>query len=302
MATIDLSVLPAPNVIEQLNFEVLFAERKAALIAAIPAEQRATLARTLELESEPLVKLLQENCYRELMLRQRVNEAARASMVAFATGADLDQLAANYGVTRLVLFPGNKQAIPPIPAIYESDSALRVRLPGAFEALSVAGPVGSYQHHALSADGRVADVSVTSPAPAHVTVTVLSREGDGTAPVDLIKKVNTALNDEDVRPVADRVTVLSADIVHYDIEAVIYCYPAPEYEPITDAAQAQLKRYTTQQHRLGRDIVLSAIYAALHVPGVQRVEIKKPAADMILDKTQASYCTHINVTLGGTDE
>lgn len=302
MPTIDLSQLPAPDVIESLDVEAIFAERKAALIAAMPEDLREAIARTLELESDPLTKLLQENAYRELLLRQRVNEAALASMVAFATGADLDQLAANNNVKRLVLSPGDDNAIPPIPPVYESDSDFRVRIPGAFEGLSVAGPVGSYEYHARSADGRIADASVISPAPAYVTVTILSREGDGTAPADLVEKVTTALNDEDVRPVADRVTVQSAKIVNYDIDAVIYCYPSPEYEPITAAAEAQLKRYVTEQHRLGRDIVLSAIYAALHVQGVQRVEIKKPVADIKLDKTQASYCSNISVALGGSDE
>ncbi|HEM8291000.1 TPA: baseplate assembly protein [Providencia stuartii] len=303
MATsIDLSLLPAPDVVELLDFEVLFSERKAALIGAMPAEQREAIARTLELESEPLTKLLQENCYRELILRQRVNEAARASMVAFATGADLDQLAANNNVKRLILSEGDENAIPPIAPVYESDSNLRMRIPAAFEALSVAGPIGSYEYHARSADGRVSDASVISPLPAHVTVTVLSREGNGSAPADLIEKVDIALNDEDVRPVADRVTVQSATIVNYEIDAVIYCYPSPEYEPIMAAAEEQVKRYATQQHRLGRDIVLSAIYAALHVQGVQRVELKKPVADIKLDKTQASFCTQINVALGGSDE
>lgn len=302
MPTIDLSQLPPPDVVESLEFELIFTERKSALIAAMPEEQREAIVRTLALESEPLTKLLQENSYRELILRQRINEAARASMVGFAVSTDLDQLAANNNVKRLILSAGDPNAVPPIPPVYESDADLRVRIPSAFEGLSVAGPVGSYEHHARSADGRVADASVISPAPAYVTVTVLSRDGNGSAPADLIEKVNTALNDEDVRPVADRVTVQSATIVNYEIDVVIYCYPSPEYEPITAAAEAQLKRYTTQQHRLGRDIVLSAIYAALHVQGVQRVEIKKPVADIKLDKTQASYCTNISVALGGSDE
>ncbi|MEY0320128.1 baseplate assembly protein [Providencia stuartii] len=302
MPTIDLSQLPPPDVVESLEFELIFTDRKNALIAAVPEEQRAAIARTLALESEPLTKLLQENSYRELILRQRINEAARASMVGFAVGSDLDQLAANNNVKRLMLSAGDPHAVPPIPPVYESDADLRVRIPSAFEGLSVAGPVGSYEYHARSADGRVADASVISPKPAYVTITVLSREGNGTAPADLIEKVDIALNDEDVRPVADRVTVQSATIVNYEIDAVLYCYPSPEYEPITAAAEAQLKRYTTQQHRLGRDIVLSAIYAALHVQGVQRVEIKKPVADIKLDKTQASYCTNINVSLGGSDE
>ncbi|MEX9781100.1 baseplate J/gp47 family protein [Providencia manganoxydans] len=302
MPTIDLSQLPPPDVVETLDYELLLQSYKTALIEATPENIREVVIQTLTLESEPLTKLMQVAAYRELFLRQRVNEAALSSMVAFANGADLDQLAANNNVKRLILSPGNENAIPPIPPVYESDSDFRIRIPGAFEGLSVAGPVGSYEYHARSADGRVADASVISPAPAYVTVTVLSREGNGTAPEDLVEKVTTALNDEDVRPVADRVTVQSAKIVNYEIDAVIYCYPSPEYEPITAAAETQLKHYVTEQHRLGRDIVLSAIYAALHVQGVQRVEIKKPAGDIKLDKTQASYCTNINVSLGGSDE
>ncbi len=92
MPTIDLSQLPAPALVEVLDYESLLAERKATLISLYPEEQREAIARTLSLESEPLVKLLQENAYREVILRQRVNDAARAVMVAFATGSDLDQL------------------------------------------------------------------------------------------------------------------------------------------------------------------------------------------------------------------
>ncbi|BET96441.1 baseplate assembly protein [Xenorhabdus taiwanensis] len=302
MPTIDLSQLPPPNVVEALDFETLFAERKAALIALYPPAQRDAIARTLALESEPITKLLQENAYRELLLRQRINEAARAAMVAYARGSDLDQLGANNNVSRLTLQPADTNAVPPVPAVRESDNDYRVRIPQAFEGLSVAGPVGAYEYHARSADGRVADASVISPAPAYVTVSILSREGNGAASEALVATVSRALNDEDVRPVADRLTVQSAKIVDYEIDAVLYCYPTPEYEPILQDARARLARYTAEQHRIGRDIVRSAIYAALHVPGVQRVDLKKPNQDMVLDKTQASFCTRATVTIGGSDE
>ena len=65
--------------------------------------------------------------------------------------------------------------------VYKSLDALRLRVPAAFEGLSVAGPTAAYEFHARSADGRVADASATSPSPAEVVLTVLSREGDGTA-------------------------------------------------------------------------------------------------------------------------
>lgn len=152
----------------------------------------------------------------------------------------------------------------------------RLRIQQAFEGLSVAGSVGAYQYHGRSADGRVADISVTSPSPACVTISVLSRENNGVASEDLLAVVRNALNGEDVRPVADRVTVQSAAIVEYQINATLYLYPGPESEPIRAAAVKKLEAYITAQHRLGRDIRLSAIYAALHVEGVQRVELAAP--------------------------
>ncbi|MCQ4106494.1 baseplate assembly protein [Erwinia persicina] len=302
MATIDLSQLPAPDVVEALDYETLLAERKATLISLYPADQQAAIARTLTLESEPIVKLLQENAYREIILRQRVNEAARANMVAFATGGDLDQLGVNNGVLRLTITPADDAAIPPVAAVMESDDDFRLRVAGAFEGLSVAGPTGAYEYHAKSADGRVADASAISPSPAVVTVTVLSREENGTAPADLLAVVDAALNDENVRPVADRVTVQSAAIVNYRVDATLFIYPGPEAEPIRAAAEARLAAFVSAQRRLGRDIRQSALYAALHVEGVQRVQLNAPAQDVVLDKTQAGYCTGYTITFGGSDE
>ncbi|MER3383220.1 baseplate assembly protein [Pectobacterium aroidearum] len=302
MAMIDLSQLPAPVVVEELDYEAIYTERKAMLLSLYPEDQRAAVARTLTLESDPLVKLLQENAYRELLWRQRVNEAARAVMVAFAQGDDLDQLGANFSVSRLVITPADDSTLPPTPALMESDSDFRLRIQQSFEGLSVAGSVGAYQYHGRSADGRVADVSVISPSPASVTVSVLSREGDGSASPELVAIVTAALNGEDVRPVADRVTVQSAAIVPYEIDATLYLYPGPEKEPVRAAAEQKLKTYISAQHRLGRDIRRSAIYAALHVEGVQRVELTTPAADIVLTDAQASYCSGYRLGVGGADE
>ncbi|MEI7336866.1 baseplate assembly protein [Pectobacterium carotovorum] len=302
MAMIDLSQLPAPAVVEELDYKAIYTERKAMLLSLYPEDQRAAVARTLALESDPLVKLLQENAYRELIWRQRVNEAARAVMVAYAQGDDLDQLGANFSVARLVITPADDSTLPPTPALMESDSDFRLRIQQSFEGLSVAGSVGAYQYHGRSADGRVADVSVISPSPASVTVSVLSREGDGSASPELVAIVATALNGEDVRPVADRVTVQSAAIVPYEIDATLYLYRSPEAEPVRAAAEQRLKAYISAQHRLGRDIRRSAIYAALHVEGVQRVELTTPAADIVLTAAQASYCSGYRLGVGGADE
>ncbi|NRK12171.1 baseplate assembly protein [Salmonella enterica subsp. enterica serovar Typhi] len=282
MAVIDLSRLPAPQIVDVPDFETLLAERKAAFVALYPVDEQDAVRRTLALESEPVTKLLQESTYREILLRQRINEAAQAVMVAYSMGNDLEQLAANCNVKRLTVVPADNDAVPPVAAVMEDDEALRQRIPAAFEGLSVAGPTGAYEFHARSADGRVADASATSPAPAEVVLTVLSREGDGTAEKDLLDVVEKALNSENVRPVADRLR--------------------PEAEPVMAAAKASLQKYIASQTRLGRDIRRSAIFAALHVEGVQRVELASPLADMVLNKTQAASCTQWSVTNGGTDE
>ncbi len=300
--TIDLSQLPPPVVVEPLDFETLFAQRKAAFIAMYPEDEQEEIARTLELESEPITMLLEENCYRDLLLRQRVNEAARAVMLAYSTDSDLDNLAVNFNVERLTIQEEDDSVTPPIEAVMESDPDLRTRTQQAFEGLSVAGPTAAYEFWGRSADGRVADISAVSPTPACVTISVLSREGDGTASDDLLSVVAAALNDEEVRPVADRVTVQSAEIVPYQIDATLYIYPGPEAEPVRQASEQQLQAYIAAQNRLGRDIRLSAIYAALHVEGVQRVELAQPVADIVLSDYQASHCTEYTITVGGYDE
>lgn len=293
---IDLSQLPAPEVVEPLDFEGIYQDLLATFRALMGDGWTAPL------ESDPVVKLLELCAYREVQLRARINDAARSVLLAYAVGADLEQLAANVNVSRLLVSPGDPEASPPVDPVYENDVSLRARVQRAFEGLSVAGPRAAYVFHALSADGRVADASAESPAPAEVVVTVLSREGDGSASADLLDTVSAALSSEEVRPVADRLTVQGAQIVPYEVTATLWLYPGPEVEPILAAALAQLETYVGTQRRLGRDIRRSALFAALHVEGVQRVELLQPSADVVLTSSQAAHCTAIDVSAGGFDE
>lgn len=296
MSLIDLSQLPAPQVVETLDYEALYEELLSDFRSAMGELWSAAL------ESDPVLKLLELAAYREMLLRARINDAARAVMLGYATHGDLDQLAAGYNVQRLVIQPADPTASPPKEAVLESDDSLRNRTQLAFDQLSVAGPRNAYVAFALGADGRIADVSAISPAPCEALVSVLSSEGDGTASAQVLDAVRQALSDEDVRPVGDRVTVQSAAIVAYDVDAVLYIYPGPEAELIQQAAEASLKSYIATQRRIGRDIRRSALFAALHVEGVQRVELARPAADVLLDATQAAYCTGYQIRVGGSDE
>ena len=247
MPTIDLSQLPQPAIIESLDYEVILAQTKTFMISVFPEAMRDEVAAALELESEPLNIIAQAMAWRELLLRQRINDGAAGCMLSHSSGSDLDNLGANMNVQRLVI----TEATETTPAVMESDAAFRMRIQSAFEGMSVAGPSGSYEYFARSASGKVADARATSPAPAEVVVALLSADGDGTANEALINEVKAVLNDETVRPVADRLTVKSAEIISYKIDATLYFYPGPESEPILQAARAQLEAWLAEQRRIG---------------------------------------------------
>ena len=297
-ATIDLSLLPAPQIVEQIDYEQILAERKAYMVSLWPIEQQPAIAARLALESEPLTKLLQENAYRETLWRQRVNEAAVANMLSLATDHDLDNLAANFNVQRLVIQEGNSTATPPVPRVMESNDSLRERAKMAWEGLSTAGPRNSYIIHARAADGRVGDATAESPSPAVVVVTVQALLGDGSADPALLATVLAYLSDDDRRPVADRLTVQTAQVIRYPINATLYLATSgPEAEPILAAAHRRLLAYVQQRRRLGMEVSESAIHAALHVEGVRRV-VLDGWQDIRATPYEAPFCTGVALSVG----
>jgi phage-related baseplate assembly protein len=157
---IDLSKLPPPQVVEEISTEIIFEEMLSSLQLLDP-EFNALL------ESDPAYQLLLVCAYREANLRQQMNDKLKATMLAFATGADLDQRAASL-------------AVPVVRLDGESDDAFRARAALAPEGYSTAGPIGAYKFHALSAHGDIKDVTAWNPdIGGRVNVAVLSKHGNG---------------------------------------------------------------------------------------------------------------------------
>lgn len=293
---VNLSQLPAPNVVETLSFETILAEILADFYERMTETGQPF---TALLESDPAYKLAECAAYRELLVRQRINESAKAVMLAYATGADLDQLGANVNVERLTITPADNTTVPPTPAVMEADDDFRARIQLSPEAYTTAGSEGSYIFHALGADADVKDVQAVSPTPGVVTVYVLSRSGDGTAPQSLLDKVNDTLSAETVRPMTDQVGVQAASIIDYQITAELVMYPGPDSSVVLQAAIDAVTTYAESVRRIGYDVTLSGIYAALHQPGVQSVTLSSPAAALVIGDGQASHVTAITVTVAG---
>lgn len=291
---IDLSQVPPPDVIEEIDIDALVAAAWAEAVAGQP--QLAGLA-----ESDPARKWLRTVAIREGLCRARVNDGARACMLASATGADLDGLAALFGIVRQVVTPGDPDANPPVEPVMESDKRLRRRaqlFPGS---ISTAGPESSYRFHALAADPRVKDVAVSSPAPGRVVVTVLSEiiepGDDGSADAAMLQAVDRALSAETVRPMGDQLSVQSATIVDYEIEAELELGSGPDAALALGAAEASARAAALELHALGRGAPRSALIAALHVPGVLKADLKKPARDVAAAADSAARASSVKVSI-----
>jgi phage-related baseplate assembly protein len=292
---IDLATLPAPAVVEALDFEAIYAAKLARFQALYPQF-------TAAFDSDPVVKLLQLAAYDELTLRARINDAARAVLLPYATGPDLDNLAALFSVQRLLITPADPTASPPVDAVYEGDDALRARVQMAPDGFTVAGSAASYRFHALSASGKVADAGIDSPTPGVVRVSVLSREGDGTPGADLLAQVQAALSADDVRPLTDLVSVQAANFIPATVAGTLYRVPGPEGDVGVTAAQNALAAYVASRFRLGADLPRSGLFAALHQPGIVRVVLDQPASDLTADITQAIRVTASNLAVVVSNE
>lgn len=275
---VDLSRLPAPQVVETLSYDTIKADMLA-LFQQFMAD--AGLAFDALVESDPVMKLIEAWAYREMLVRQNFNERAVSMLIAKATGADLENLGAFYGVTRL---DG------------ENDERLRRRILLAPDAFTVAGPEAAYVFHALSADVTIADAVATSPVPGEVLVSLLSERGDGTATPAQIAAVTAALGN-DVRPLTDHVTVASANRVDFQIAAELTIASGPDPAIVLQAASADLAIYKEQRRRIGRMVSRAGLIGALQVEGVENTVLASPAADVDPGRTGFAHVTATAVTV-----
>ncbi|UVV66763.1 baseplate assembly protein [Brucella anthropi] len=279
--TINLESYPSPDVIEPIEFEQILADMQDELIRLFPA-----IEPTLALESALANKLLQVAAFREILVRARVNDAARANLLAFGTGADLEHLAAFYDVERLE---------------GEEDEAFRSRTVLAIQARSPAGGANWYKAAARRADVRIRDVAVyREDFWPIIHVAILSRENDGIPDAAMLDAVRTIVTSDDVRPLNDTVVVEAAVQNRTDIEANVWLLPSAPLADLTPLQDALRKAWTTETG-IGFDLVPSWVEARLHMAGVQRVEMLSPSAPLVAAPGTAIAIGEIKLNYMGRD-
>lgn len=291
---IDLSQLPEPTVVEQINYETIL---DAGLQEYYRRMDALGISYTRLRESDPAYKLAEVFAYREMLVRQDANDQARAVLLAYAEGTDLDHKAAERNLQRMVI----SEATATTEAVLESNESLRKRVQLAPEGQTTAGSEGSYIFHGLNADARVKDIYPHAPLdelgnPTGIcNIYVLSTEADGAASEDLLDKVNSALNAKSVRPLTDRPMIYSASIFNYSIQAEIIIDEGPDEDIVLSSCYKAAAAYTNTNHSFNDGVSLSGIYQALHQPGVSRVNLISPAANIDTSLGQVAFCTSINI-------
>jgi phage-related baseplate assembly protein len=274
----DLASLPTPAVIEPLSFETIFSQLQTEFQSRYP-DYSALLA------SDPAVKLLEVAAYREVLLRNRINAAAKASLLAFATGSDLDHLAAFFGVTRLM---------------EETDEALRLRTRQRIIGFANAGGAAHYRYWALSASPDVADVEVDSPEPGRVRISVLAKGDEETVPDAVLEAVRAVVLRDDIRVLTDTVDVVAAELIPVTVTARIWLYPDTPMAAF-EAIAPRFKDALAAQSGLGWDLTPSWVIGELQRPGVHKVELHSPTTDIRANANQAVRLMHLNLEFAGRD-
>lgn len=283
---LDLSRLPAPEVVEALSYETILAERLADLRVRWPDLD------TTGLETEPAVILQQEDAYRETLVRAAINDAARGVMLAFATGGNLDNLAAFYGIRRLLL----QAATDTTPAVYEGDEDLRVRVQLAPEALPYAGMTGGgYRSLALRVAPTVKDVYTVKRDGGRVDVVLLGRSGNGAVASGVVSAVYAAFQDDAATQLTDVISVLAATITTYTLNVKLYIRVGPDPVAVRAAALAAINAYTASRHKIAQPIYGQMVEAMASVGGVERAAVQG-FTDINPGPYGAAYCTGVTLT------
>lgn len=279
---LDLSKVAVPDAVRGVSYETIRSDRLARLKELLRA---AGIDWDVEgLESDPGVIIEEADSYREMYGAAWINNAVRAVMLAHAQGSDLDNIAANFLIKRA---PG------------EEDDRLRLRIQLAPDAYGSAGSEGAYVFWTFDADDRIFDAAALgygSPGlkPGEVRVIFAA---PAEAESDALAKVTRKLFSREIKPLTDILTVRAASKHLFRISAILEIPRGPDPLLIEANARNAIADYLKSRRKIGALIANSGIAGALHVGGVERVQLLSPNGDVTPDADAIAVCSAVDITV-----
>lgn len=268
-SALDLSQLQAPSVIKALDWE--------AEIALFVTDLSARLPEWVGVfEGDAFRKICQSWAYRLVLKDEEHNRDARALLIAYAVGADLDHLLATYHRTQRL--PG------------ESDESFRSRGQLAPEARADFGlTAGGYIYQIRTTfGGELRDVRAIHRGDGRVEVRLLGTAATGAVAGALLLAVAKSFAPEGATASTDVLTVLAADVETVTVNVTLVLPPGPDRGSVVAAARAGLDAFATRIFRLNTSLYAQAVKSAAHVGPVLTVRLDGLDVDR-LAKPEVAY-------------
>ena len=244
-----------------------------------------------DLEFDP-IKINQEVCsYFELLLRDRVNQAARSITLAYAIGTDLDAIATRY--------PGG---VPRLPN--ESDDRYRRRIWLSPNTLSPHGTAEAYEFWALTAMPSLRDVTairtVMHDYYPTILITCLKEPPAEPKPTDQeLVTIRAYIQSLSRQGLTDVISVNPPKIREIEYKIAVWLYPGTVQQQTMDKIVSNLATLINDQYWLGHDHSHTAIHAACRLTGVHHVDIEAPEDDVMVPLDWLIKVTSVTVRNAG---
>ena len=184
----------------------------------------------------------------------------------------------------------------------EPDESYRERIREIPESFTTAGSSGAYIFWTKTASTDIIDVKVHSPSATNVDVYIWTVSD--TVSQELKEKVKSVLNEENIRPLTDKVNIKEPNKVNYSVDFDYYIEKDNEtlVNVIKSNVDKTVQEYVNwQKEKIGKDINPDELIKRLKIAGVKRVVLRNPVFQK-LDFNQVAINNRIVSNYQGVEE
>lgn len=262
-----------PDILPKLDIEALIRKRLSEFKELCPEWN-------LELESDPIVKLIELLAYVETIDNAEENTAILSNLLGYAEGDRLDELAKFYQLQRLTS---------------ETDDRFRKRLELHISGMSGMGTADYYRAQALSVAVWVKDAHISTGRFGQLFVTIWTASD---APQDAAQIAFDYLSSKSRRMATDTIHVSLATPRILNIRATLYRSVSTPVARVNDAKIA-LQASLDTNIGLGATLTKAWLIGRLAIDGIKNIELLSPIEDLVCAENEYPVIGGFDVIDGG---
>lgn len=182
----------------------------------------------------------------------------------------------------------------------ESDDAFAERIYDSRYTYSTAGAEQAYIYYTKAFSTLIDDVVVLNPSDANIDIYILMADRTQ-ATSAFLEELENYLDDPDIKPLTDNITVKNVTRVNYaiSVEYKIYDTDLSKLAEIQKAIAAAAEEFKAwQSARIGRDISSQKLISLLIAAGAAQVTINSPL-DTKVEANEIAYCESTSIEYKG---